>query len=169
MHLHAERLSADTRDWGDVTQKVVIESFKKGRVDCVPHGGQEQRMAIPWRKHDGFGGDIAAGPRAVLDDEWLAEPVGQPLSEKPRKDVGRTTRCKADDDAHRPRRIGLRPCDVRHSWERGSAGGQMQELSSVGKFHPDPSLSTSLHSITSSARASKVGGTSISSMRASGD
>jgi hypothetical protein len=74
-------------------------------------------MAIRWREHDGFGGDIAAGPGAVLDDEWLAEPVGQPLSEKPRKDVGRTTRCKADDDAHRPRRIGLRPSEARDGRE----------------------------------------------------
>jgi len=63
MHLHAERLSTDTRDGGDVTQEVVIEPFKKGRVDCIPHGGQEQRMAIGWREHNGFGGDIAAGPQ----------------------------------------------------------------------------------------------------------
>jgi hypothetical protein len=92
-------------------------------------------MAIRWREHDGFGGDIAAGPGAVLDDEWLAEPVGQPLSEKPRKDVGRTTRCKADDDAHRPRRIGPRPSEARDGRERRRTRCHMQKLSSVGKFH----------------------------------
>ena len=42
---------------------------------------------------------------------------------------------KADDDAHRPRRIGLRPRDTRHGRQRGSARGQMQKLPSVGKFH----------------------------------
>ena len=41
-------------------------------------------------------------------------------------------------DAHRPRRIGLRPCDARHGRQRGSARGQMQKLS-AGKFHGVPS------------------------------
>ena len=40
----------------------------------------------------------------------------------------------ADDDAHRPRRIGLRPRDARHGRQRGSARGQMQKIS-TGKFH----------------------------------
>ena len=35
---------------------------------------------------------------------------------------------KADDDAHRPRRIGLRPRDARHGRQRGSARGQMQKF-----------------------------------------
>ena len=65
---------------------------------------------------------------------------------------------KADDDAHRPRRIGLRPRDARHGRQRGSARGQMQKLPSVGKFHFHLPLA-SHHSITSSARASSVGGT----------
>ena len=43
-------------------------------------------------------------------------------------------RRKADDDAHRPRRIGLRPCDTRDGRERGSARCQMQKLP-AGKFH----------------------------------
>src|SRR5262249_58976680 len=43
-------------------------------------------------------------------------------------------RGKADNDAHRPRGIGLRPRDGRNSRQRGSARGEMQELS-AGKFH----------------------------------
>ena len=35
---------------------------------------------------------------------------------------------EADDDAHRPRRIGLRPRDPRHGRQRGSARGQMQKM-----------------------------------------
>ena len=51
----------------------------------------------------------------------------------------------ANDDAHRPRRIGLRPSEARDGRERGSARGQMQKLSSVGKFHfAPPSRFTSL-------------------------
>ena len=41
--------------------------------------------------------------------------------------------------------------------ERGSARCQMQKIS-AGKFHVEPPLH---HSITSSARASKLGGTSL--------
>jgi hypothetical protein len=40
---------------------------------------------------------------------------------------------KADDDAHRPRRIGLRPSETRDCRQRGSAGGQMQKLPSVAE------------------------------------
>ena len=41
---------------------------------------------------------------------------------------------KADDYAHRPRRIGLRPRYVRQRRQRGSARGQMQELLRRGSF-----------------------------------
>src|SRR5262249_59344878 len=41
---------------------------------------------------------------------------------------------EADDDAHRPRRIGLRPRDARHRRQRGSARCQVQKIS-AGKFH----------------------------------
>jgi hypothetical protein len=40
-----------------------------------------------------------------------------------------------DDDAHRLRRIGLRPYDARGGQQRGSTRGQMQKLPSVGEFH----------------------------------
>ena len=43
------------------------------------------------------------------------------------------------DEAHRPRRIGLRPCDPRYRRQRGSARCQMQKFS-AGKFHIDPFL-----------------------------
>ena len=38
---------------------------------------------------------------------------------------------KADDDAHRPRRIGLRPREARHGRERGSTRCQMQKLAAA--------------------------------------
>src|SRR5262249_33827219 len=62
-------------------------------------------VPIGRRMHDGLGRDIAAGARAILDDELLAKPLGQPLSYEARQDVGRATSPKADDDANRPRRI----------------------------------------------------------------
>ena len=59
----------------------------------------------------------------------------------------------ADDDAHRPRRIGLRPRDPRDGRQRGSARCQMQKMFG-GEVSSRTSLSRSLYSITSSARAS---------------
>src|SRR5262249_9490701 len=63
--------------------------------------------------------------------------------------VGCTTWRKRHDQAHRPRRIGLRESDPRDDRQRGRAGCQIQELA-TGKFHFEPPL---LHSITLSARS----------------
>src|ERR1700694_3345169 len=67
------------------------------------------RRAFGGRAHDWLGADTAAGARPFLDDEWLAEPRLQPLTYQPRGDVTRATGCGRHDQAHRPRRIGLRP------------------------------------------------------------
>jgi hypothetical protein len=40
-------------------------------------------MAVRGRAHDRLGGDIAAGARAVLNNERLAEPFRQPLADQP--------------------------------------------------------------------------------------
>src|SRR5262249_14315607 len=91
---------------------------------------------IPIRRsiHDGLGADIAAGSRPVLDDELLAESLGQPLADQTRSDVGPAARRKADDNAHRPRRIRLRPRDPWQHRRRGTASDEMQK-SSPGKIH----------------------------------
>jgi hypothetical protein len=77
----------------------------------------------------------------------LAEPLRQPLTDEASGDVGSATSGKTDNHAHRPRRIGLRPCNAGYDRQRGSAGGQMQKFA-TGKFHVEP---PSHHSITSSA------------------
>src|SRR5262249_30045848 len=89
------------------------------------------------RAHDRLGRDIGARARSVLDDEWLAEPFLQPLSDQARADVGGAAGGEADDDAHRPRRIGLRTRHARDGRQRGSARGQVQELA-AGKLHRGP-------------------------------
>src|SRR4051812_34124215 len=91
-------------------------------------------MAVGGRTYDRLVGDIAASTRPVLDDERLAEVIRQPLTNQAREELGRAAGRKADDDAHWPRRIGLRPRNLRHGRQRGSACGQMQK-SSAGKFH----------------------------------
>src|SRR5262249_41991583 len=67
-------------------------------------------------------------------DEWLGETLRQPLSNQAREDVRRAARGEADDHAHRPRRIGLRPRDARDARQHGSACGQMQKCT-AWKFH----------------------------------
>src|SRR5215467_13977786 len=102
--------------------EVVVEA----RVDCVRRDGQEERITVWRRTHDLFGGNIASGARPVLDDEWLAKPVREPLTYQADEDVSCSAPRKPDDQTHRSRRIGLRPCDVRRKRQRGSARGQMQ-------------------------------------------
>src|SRR5262249_62412056 len=72
--------------------------------------------------------------------ELLTEPLREPLSYQTRDDVTCTAGAIADDDAHRPRRIGLRPCHARHRRERGRARSQMQKLPAAGEvyFLPPP-------------------------------
>src|SRR4029450_358784 len=77
--------------------------------------------------------------RSVLDDELLTEPLGQPLSDDPGRDVDRLARGKSDDHAHRPCRVGKRSSGGRQDWKRGSTRGQMQKLSAA-KFHSRPLL-----------------------------
>ena len=134
--------SDDARDRRDVADEIEIELVVERRVDRVRERRQEERVAVGRRTHDRLGANIVAGARPVLDDEWLAEPLRQPLSHQAREDVGRAAGGKADDDAHRPRRIGLRPSDARHGRQRGSARGQMQEFA-AGKFHGAPSQACS--------------------------
>ena len=83
----------------------------------------EERVAIRGRTHDGLGGDIAACARPVLDKEWLAEPLRKPLTHQARDYVDTAARGKADEDAHRLGRIGLRPSDARYGRKRGGACG----------------------------------------------
>jgi hypothetical protein len=106
-------------------------------IACGGHNLQ-QGVAIRGRFGDRFGSDVAAGAGAVLNDELLAEAIGQPLTHQARLDVGSPAGGKADDDAHRPRRIGLRPRNAGHGRQRSGTHGQMQECA-AGKFHDAPS------------------------------
>src|SRR5215472_4566327 len=125
-----------------------IEFVKKRYVERVRRMDEEERIAIRGRTHDRLRGDITAGARPVLDDELLAEPLREPLADQASDDVGAAAGGKADDDADRPRRIGLRESEARCDRQRGSARCQMQKFA-AGKFHNLPLASH--HSITSSA------------------
>src|SRR6266516_7468652 len=109
---HNERKADDAGDGGDVAEKNEIEFVVESRVDRVRRTCDEERIAVRRRPHDRLGSDIVAATRAVFYDELLAEPLREPRSDEPRENVGRAGRSRGGDDAHRPRRIGLRPSDA---------------------------------------------------------
>src|SRR5262245_65192773 len=118
---HGLRLPSDTRHGRDVALEIEIQLSVECGVDCVRRTNQEEGIAISRRVHDHLGGDVCGGAGPVLNDEWLAKSVRQPLSYQPSDDVVPTTSGEADDDAHRPRRVRLRPRDPWHRQQRGSA------------------------------------------------
>jgi hypothetical protein len=135
IYLHNGWHAADARDRHDIADEIESLLFVERRVDRVHHRDLEKCVTVRGRSHDRFDADIAARAGSVVDNELLAEALGQPLTHQAREDVGRTTWWKTDDDAHRPRRIGLRPRNARQSGQHGSASGEMQKLPSVGKLH----------------------------------
>src|SRR5262249_5762061 len=158
------RKTHDAGDRRDIVREIEVELVVEGHADHIRWPCQEKRVTICGRSHNCLSADVGASARAVLHHELLAEPLRQPLTDQARDDVGRTGRSERHDDAHRPRRIGLRPRYVRYSRERGSTHCQMQKIS-AGKFHFEPSLS--LH-ITRSprARAALATATAVSSLQA---
>src|SRR5262249_44178290 len=127
---HAE----DASDRRDVANEIEIELVVERRIDRVRGDDQDERMPVRGRTHHCFSGDIAAGARPVLNDEWLTETTGQPLPQQARSNVRPAAGGLSNDDPHWPRRIGLRPRYTRDRRERGSARGQMQEFA-TGKLH----------------------------------
>ena len=85
----------------------------------------EQGIAICRRPYDEFAGEIAAGARAVVDDDRLAEPLRQPLPEQAGIDVGGRAGCETGDDVDWPRRKSFSGCGARKHRECGSAGGEL--------------------------------------------
>jgi len=129
MYRHDVWVANDASDGRDVADEIEIELVVERRVDRVGRSDQEERVSVGGRAHYGLGADVAAAARPVLDDEWLAEPLREPLTDQARDDVTWATRSKGDDDPHRPRRIGLRPSEARDRRQSGSARRKMQKSS----------------------------------------
>src|SRR5262249_44883158 len=137
IHLHDMWHAVDARNRRNITNEVVVEFFEQCCIDCCGSTDHEERIAVCRRTPDRLYTDIATAARTVLDDELLTEALRQPLTNEARSNVVNTTGRKWDNDAHRPRRIGLRPGETRHGRQHGSARCQMQK-SSTGEFHSEP-------------------------------
>src|SRR5215469_17893492 len=96
-------------DGGNVPDEIEIEVVVKRYADRIIRRDQEERVAVRSCAHDRLGADSAATTGPVLDDEWLAEPLRQPLSDQARHDVGAARGSICDNDAYRPCRICLSP------------------------------------------------------------
>src|SRR5258706_2199830 len=129
----------DACDWRDVADKVETKLVVQGRVARVEGTGHEQRVAVCGRAHDRLGSYICTSTRPVLNDECLVEAFREPLTYQTGENVCSAAARITDDDAHRPRRIALRPRYPRRCRQRGNAGGQIQEFPTVRKLHGVPS------------------------------
>jgi hypothetical protein len=113
MHHHYKRRVGNARDRRNVADEIKIELVIQRRIDGIRWGGHQQRVTVRGCSCDSLGPNIAASTRPVLYHELLAEPLPQHLADQARVEVGRSGSGIRDDDAHRPRRIGLRPSDPR--------------------------------------------------------
>src|SRR5262249_6667169 len=124
--------------------KVVIEFVVEACTNRVSCRCQKKSIPICRRSYGRFRAYCATCASPMLYDELLAEALRQPLTYEACEKVIRAAGCISNNDAHRPRWIGLRESDARHSRQRGSARGQMQKIS-AGKFHFEPPFTSLDH------------------------
>ena len=96
-----------------VVEEIEIELVVEAHIDGGRGGDHAQRVTIGRRVDEGLMRNIAAGARAVVDDEGLSEPFRQPLPDQAPQRVGGAARRETDQEAYRSRRIGVRPRDPR--------------------------------------------------------
>jgi hypothetical protein len=102
---------------GNGTQSAAPELFVERHIDCVSGTNQEKRVAIRRHACDRLGGDIGGGARSVLDDEWVPDPLREPLPDEARDDVGTATGgvdCRRKPFA--PRLSADRACAIRRQF-----------------------------------------------------
>src|SRR5262245_55622181 len=134
---HDEGETDDARDGGDIAEENEIELVVESGVDRVRRAYNEERVAVRRRPYGGLGTNVVPAARAVFDDELLTEPLREPWRDEPRDNIGCAGGSGGSDDAHRPRRIGLRLCNTRQRRKSGRARGEMQEFA-ARKFHRSP-------------------------------
>src|SRR6266699_2639308 len=155
VYLPGWALMKATRSLTDCTGSALIQ----GRIDDDGGRNHEHGIAVGRCLCPLTHTDVAASTANVFDIELFSETLGQLLCDEASEYVGRTAGRERNDHTHRPRRIGLRARDPRDGRQRGSAGGQMQKLSAVRKFHFEPPSSfTSLDHLVGERRGSLYGG-----------
>src|SRR5262249_43780070 len=72
-------------------------------------------------------GGVGPGGGAVLDDELLTKPFGEPLANESTRDIRPAARGKADHDPHWPDWISLGADAPGHERDRRRSGSQFEE------------------------------------------
>src|SRR5262245_50438935 len=91
-------------------------------------------MAIRRRSRNHFGGNIGGSSRPVLNDERVAEPFRQPLTEESPVNIAPATSGESNYDAYRSGWISLCLRHAERGRESGRAGNQLQEMA-TRKLH----------------------------------
>src|SRR5579871_3646853 len=102
MHLEYAIAAIEARHRYDVAHEVEVKLIVERDVEHVVDAEQEQRIAIGWRSHDRFSGDVTAAARPVFDHELLTQPVGKPLRHEAGPGVCGTASRETDNDTHGP-------------------------------------------------------------------
>ena len=108
VYFHDKRYAHHARDGCYVLDEIKLEILVERLVYCVACVDQKKHVAIGRRVHDCLGGNIAAGPGSVLDDELLSKVLRQPMTDNARSNVGGAAWWIPYKPAHWPIGIGLR-------------------------------------------------------------
>jgi hypothetical protein len=134
MNLHHQRRPHQDHHRDHVDREVVAEVVVERGVDRVDRVGHEQRVAVGRRAHRHLGANVVSAAGTILDEECLAEPLGEPLRDDARRNIGRAARRSRDNDAHRASRIVLCACRARCQRQRCDADGTIEEFA-AGRSH----------------------------------
>src|SRR6185437_8599632 len=98
---------------------------------------ENERVAVGRGMRDAADADAAGRAGDVLDDERLAQRPAHMVAHDARQSVDRAAGRKGRDQGDRPRRIGVRPCEVSEDRQGGGARGQLQHIA-ARQFHETP-------------------------------
>src|SRR5262249_18226630 len=132
-----QRRPVYARDRRRVAHETELEVRVDNLVAQFGRSANAQHVTVRRRTNDGFEGDVAGGPRTVLDHERAAELLGKPLGDQARMDVVRAAGGKADNEVHRPGRKGLRSRNAGHRRHCRNTRGQMEGFA-AGKVYCTP-------------------------------
>src|ERR1700730_11460981 len=98
VHLHEVGKPDQAGNRRKVPDEIETWMFVERHVDGIDGAGEEKRVAVGRSGNDRGRGQVGAGARTVLDHDWLAQPVREPLPDQARGDVEGSAGRKTDAD-----------------------------------------------------------------------
>ena len=122
MNFQNKRRANETSNHRHIAPEIVVELVERW-IKSMFGNAHEKRVPISGRAYDTLGRNAGISSWPIFNNELLADPLGQPLSNEAGNDVCCASWGKPNHNADRPRRIRLRPCYARHRRQSGSAYG----------------------------------------------